>query len=73
MFRLASIVALRGIAWIVAAAAMYAALPTQVRTQSGFVEGMSSADGKVRVFEGIPFAAPPVGKLRWQAPTPVAP
>jgi para-nitrobenzyl esterase len=51
---------------------MYAALPTQMRTQSGIVEGMPSANGKVQVFEGIPFAAPPVGKLRWQAPQPVA-
>jgi len=48
-----------------------AALPTQIKTQSGIVEGMASPDGKVRAFEGIPFAAPPVGKFRWQAPQPV--
>ncbi|GAB3264599.1 carboxylesterase family protein [Larkinella harenae] len=27
--------------------------------------------GDVRVFKGIPFAAPPVGSLRWKAPQPV--
>ena len=31
-----------------------------------------SADSKVRIFKGIPFAAPPVGALRWKAPQPVA-
>jgi para-nitrobenzyl esterase len=45
----------------------------QVNTQSGPVEGTESQDARVRIFRGIPFAAPPVGELRWQAPRPVAP
>lgn len=44
----------------------------QVRTANGVVEGVVSADGKVRTFKGIPFAAPPVGPLRWKAPQPAA-
>lgn len=44
----------------------------QVQTKSGTVEGTVSADAKVRVYKGIPFAAPPVGDLRWQPPQPVA-
>ena len=43
-----------------------------VRTDAGSVEGTASADGKVRIFKGIPFAAPPVGDLRWKAPQPAA-
>jgi para-nitrobenzyl esterase len=42
----------------------------EVRTDSGSVEGTASADGKVRIFRGIPFAAPPVGALRWTMPQP---
>lgn len=45
----------------------------QQRTTDGIVEGVVSADGKVRTFKGIPFAAPPVGELRWKAPQPVTP
>jgi para-nitrobenzyl esterase len=44
----------------------------QVKTQAGVVEGTTSADGRVRVFKGIPFAAPPVGEGRWKAPAPAA-
>ncbi len=45
----------------------------QVRTADGVVEGVVSPDNKVRTFKGIPFAAPPVGALRWKAPQPVVP
>jgi para-nitrobenzyl esterase len=44
---------------------------SQVRTPDGVLEGVVSADGKVRTFKGIPYAAPPVGNLRWKAPQPV--
>jgi para-nitrobenzyl esterase len=44
----------------------------QVTTDKGVVEGTASADSKVRIFKGIPFAAPPVGALRWKAPQPAA-
>ena len=42
----------------------------QVKTRSGTLKGTLSADGKVRAFKGIPYAAPPVGPLRWKAPQP---
>src|SRR5579862_8021828 len=45
----------------------------QVRIADGMLEGVESADGKVRTFKGVPFAAPPIGLLRWKAPQPVVP
>jgi len=44
-----------------------------VKTDAGMVSGSVSSDGKVHIFKGIPFAAPPVGDLRWKVPQPVAP
>ena len=42
-------------------------------TKYGRVRGIASADPRVTVFRGIPFAAPPVGENRWRAPQPCAP
>ena len=42
-----------------------------IRTESGLVSGVALSNG-LEVFKGIPFAAPPVGKLRWQPPHPPA-
>jgi len=44
----------------------------QVKTTNGMVEGTGPQSSGIRVFRGIPFAAPPVGDLRWKPPQPVA-
>ncbi|OZG62646.1 carboxylesterase [Bifidobacterium lemurum] len=44
-----------------------------VRTGCGPVEGLAESDPCVTVFRGVPFAAPPVGNLRWKPPQPVSP
>jgi len=41
---------------------------TPVRIQSGELVGLQQSD--VRVFRGIPYAAAPVGDLRWRSPQP---
>jgi para-nitrobenzyl esterase len=48
-----------------------AAQPPVVRVDSGQLQGVA-ADGVIS-HKGIPFAAPPVGELRWRPPQPVAP
>jgi para-nitrobenzyl esterase len=55
---------------LVAMAAQAANDPLTVKTDKGKVHGKMSEDSQVRVFLGIPFAAPPVGPLRWKPPQP---
>jgi len=43
-----------------------------VKVDSGTLEGTLNADSSVRIFRGVPFAAAPVGALRWRAPQPIA-
>ena len=43
--------------------------PGQVKVTGGTIQGTVLED--MTVYKGIPFAAPPVGELRWKAPQPV--
>ena len=44
-----------------------------VSLSDGDVRGVVIADGAVELYAGIPYAAPPVGDLRWKAPQDPAP
>lgn len=48
-----------------------AAAAVTVRTRDGLLRG-TAHDG-YRTFEGIPYAAPPLGRLRWAPPRPAVP
>jgi len=41
-----------------------------IATPQGPVQGVSTDDNSIYNFKGLPFAAPPVGDLRWAAPEP---
>jgi len=41
---------------------------TEATTTAGKVRGTLDADGSIAVYRGIPYAAPPVGDLRWKPP-----
>lgn len=43
----------------------------RVHVDGGVIEGTAGAKPGVRIFKGIPYAAPPVGALRWREPQPV--
>jgi para-nitrobenzyl esterase len=47
-----------------------AAVEDPVRLDTGMVSGIASGTPDVRVFKGIPYAAPPTGDQRWRAPKP---
>lgn len=56
---------------ILAAAPLAAAINQPVKVDGGLVSGVPGKDLSVLAFKGVPFAAPPVGDLRWRAPKPV--
>jgi para-nitrobenzyl esterase len=58
----AAVLALGG--WL----ASSAATDEPVRLDSGLVSGVTGTNAGVRVFRGIPYAAPPVGDWRWREP-----
>lgn len=53
-------------------AAARAATPPTLRIDSGQLTGIHDTATGVDAFKGIPYAAPPVGPLRWKPPQPVA-
>jgi para-nitrobenzyl esterase len=56
---------------LVVLAAARGASAAPVRVDGGLVEGASEQG--LEVFKGVPFAAAPVGDLRWRPPAPVTP
>lgn len=47
-----------------------AADANRVTVESGTLQGTTNSDKSVSIFKGIPFAAAPVGDLRWKPPRP---
>jgi para-nitrobenzyl esterase len=71
MKRIGLLVLFSGILFVVARPS--AMIPDQVRIETGALSGVTAAtQPTVRVFKGIPYAAPPLGENRWRAPQPAA-
>ena len=61
--------------WLALSLAL-AAMPAQAQITTARVTGgevAGTAAGGLSIFKGIPFAAPPLGGLRWRAPQPLRP
>jgi para-nitrobenzyl esterase len=39
-----------------------------VKVEGGVISGTVNSSGDIHIFRGVPFAAPPVGNLRWKKP-----
>nr|WP_294944807.1 carboxylesterase family protein [uncultured Mucilaginibacter sp.] len=58
------------LALLLSAPCLLKAQPAPVKVEEGLVQGISEMG--LAIYKGIPFAAPPVGELRWRAPRPAA-
>lgn len=62
------IIALLTLFMVVAAKVLIAQPSAPIKVQNGILQG--TYENGLTVYKGIPFAAPPVGNLRWKAPQP---
>ncbi len=70
MFRTVSSFVIVSLVWT---GALAGDIAQPVQVEGGAVTGLPGRDPSITAFKGIPFAAPPVGDLRWREPKPVIP
>src|SRR4051812_20705018 len=56
---------------LVSPGALAAAISQPIQVDGGAITGVPGRDPSITAFKGVPFAAPPVGDLRWREPKPV--
>jgi len=49
---------------------LFAKQPAPIKVREGLIQGIY--EDSLTVYKGVPFAAPPVGDLRWRTPQPAA-
>jgi len=71
MSRFLTVVQMAAFILLIGVLSAWAASPAdEVTVENGKLQGITNEDHTVRMFKGIPFAAPPVGEFRWKAPQP---